>query len=112
MEAKGNVVDLEFKFERGGNTVADVSKRRFRVRDTYGIEVAPGQDGALIIAITVCIDQMGRVGEAAGESDPCHELPIASPSGASPETGSPAVLRRAGLFAEVAGVGGGLVLRR
>jgi uncharacterized protein YxjI len=58
MEAKGNIVDHEYKVERGGNTVAEVSKRWFRVRDTYGIEVAPGQDAALIIALTVCIDQM------------------------------------------------------
>jgi uncharacterized protein YxjI len=62
MEAKGNIVDHEYKIERGGNTVAEVSKRWFRVRDTYGIEIAPGQDDALILAITVCIDQMGRVG--------------------------------------------------
>jgi uncharacterized protein YxjI len=62
MEAKGNIVDHEFKIERGGDTVAEVSKRWFRVRDTYGIEVAAGQDDALIIAITVCIDQLGRVG--------------------------------------------------
>jgi uncharacterized protein YxjI len=33
-----------------------------RVRDSYGIEVAPGQDDALALAITVCIDRMGRVG--------------------------------------------------
>jgi uncharacterized protein YxjI len=58
MEAKGNIVDHEYTIERGGNTVAEVSKRWFRVRDTYGIEVAPGQDDALIIALTVCIDQM------------------------------------------------------
>jgi len=30
------------------------------VRETYGIEVAPGQDDALIVALTVCLDQMGR----------------------------------------------------
>jgi uncharacterized protein YxjI len=58
MEAKGNIVDHEYEIERAGNTVAEVSKRWFRVRDTYGIEVAPGQDDALIIALTVCIDQM------------------------------------------------------
>jgi len=62
MEAKGNIVDHEFKIERGGDTVAEVSKRWFRVRDTYGIEVAPDQDDALILAITVCIDQMSRPG--------------------------------------------------
>jgi uncharacterized protein YxjI len=58
MEAKGNIVDHEYKIERGGDKVAEVSKRWFRVRDTYGIEIAPEQDDALILAVTVCIDQM------------------------------------------------------
>jgi uncharacterized protein YxjI len=60
MEAKGNVVDHEYKIERGGDKAAEVSKRWFRVRDTYGIEDEPGQDDALILAVTVCIDQMAR----------------------------------------------------
>jgi uncharacterized protein YxjI len=60
LEAKGNIVDHEYKIERDGNRVAEVSKRWFRVRDTYGIEIAPGQDDAFILALTVCIDQMGR----------------------------------------------------
>src|SRR5437764_3093281 len=34
MEAKGNVVDHEYKIERGGDKVAEVSKRWFRIRDT------------------------------------------------------------------------------
>src|SRR4029450_12741157 len=58
MEAKGNIVDHEYKIERSGERVAEVSKRWFRVRDTYGIEIAPGQEDALILAATVCIDQM------------------------------------------------------
>jgi uncharacterized protein YxjI len=62
MEAKGNIVDHEYKIERAGDRVAEVSKRWFRVRDTYGIEVGPGQDDALILAVAVCIDQMTRVG--------------------------------------------------
>lgn len=60
MEAKGNVVDHEYKIERGGDKVGEVSKRWFRVRDTYGIEVAPGQDDALILAAAVCIDRMAH----------------------------------------------------
>jgi uncharacterized protein YxjI len=60
MEAKGNIVDHEYKIERNGDTVAEVSKRWFRVRDTYGIEIEPGQPEALILAVTVCIDQMAR----------------------------------------------------
>jgi uncharacterized protein YxjI len=61
MEAKGNVTDHEYKIERDGDKVAEVSKRWFRVRDTYGIEVAPGQDDPLILAATVCIDRMTRL---------------------------------------------------
>jgi uncharacterized protein YxjI len=58
LEAKGNIVDHEYKIERGGTKVAEVSKRWFRIRDTYGIEIAPEQEAALILAVTVCIDQM------------------------------------------------------
>ncbi len=60
MEAKGNVVDHEYKIERGGDTVAEVSKRWFRIRDTYGIEIAPSEEDALILALIVSIDQMTR----------------------------------------------------
>jgi uncharacterized protein YxjI len=51
MEAKGNIVDHEYKIERSGDKVAEVSKKWFRVRDTYGIEIAPDQDDALILAV-------------------------------------------------------------
>ena len=59
-EAKGNIVDHEYEIERDGDKVAEVSKRWFRVRDTYGIEVAPGQDDALILAVSVCLDRMSH----------------------------------------------------
>jgi uncharacterized protein YxjI len=58
MTAQGNIVDHEFEIESGGTKVAEVSKKWFRVRDSYGVEVAPGQDPALMLAIAVCIDQM------------------------------------------------------
>lgn len=58
MEAKGNIVDHEYKIERDGDEIAEVSRRWFRLRDTYGVEIAPGQDDALILATVVCIDQM------------------------------------------------------
>src|SRR3954454_13680713 len=53
MEAKGNIVDHEYKIERSGDKVAEVSKKWFRVRGTYGIEIAPDQDDALMLAVTV-----------------------------------------------------------
>ena len=61
LEAKGNIVDHEYEIERGGDRVAEVSKCWFRVRETYGIEIALGQDDALILAATVCIDEMTRI---------------------------------------------------
>ena len=58
LSAKGNIVDHEYKIERDGQPVAEISKRWFRVRDTYGIEIAAEQDDPLILAATVCIDEM------------------------------------------------------
>jgi uncharacterized protein YxjI len=60
LSAKGNIVDHEYEIERDGDKVAEISKRWFRIRDTYGIEVAPGEDDALIVAAVVCIDEMAR----------------------------------------------------
>jgi uncharacterized protein YxjI len=60
LSAKGNIVDHEYEIERDGDKIAEVSKRWFRVRDTYGIEIAPGENDALILAATVCIDEMAR----------------------------------------------------
>ena len=35
-----------------------VSKRWFRIADTYGVEVAPGQNDVLLLAVTAVIDTM------------------------------------------------------
>ena len=43
LSAKGNIVEHEYEIERDGEKVAEISKRWFRVRDTYGIEIAPGR---------------------------------------------------------------------
>jgi uncharacterized protein YxjI len=58
LSAKGNIVNHEYEIERDGHKVAEISKRWVRVRDTYGIEIAPGENDALILAATVCIDEM------------------------------------------------------
>jgi len=58
LNAKGNVVDHEYEIERDGQKIAEISKRWLRIRDTYGIDIAPGEDDALILAVTVCIDEM------------------------------------------------------
>jgi uncharacterized protein YxjI len=58
LSAKGNIVEHEYEIERDSERVAEISKRWFRVRDTYGIEIAPGENDALILAATVCLDEM------------------------------------------------------
>ena len=60
LHAKGNFVDHEYTIERDGDKVAEVSKRWFRVRDTYGVEVAPGENDVLILATTAVIDTMAH----------------------------------------------------
>jgi len=60
LRAQGNFVDHEYTIERDGDKVAEVSKRWFRVRDTYGVEVAPGENDVLILATTAVIDAMAH----------------------------------------------------
>jgi uncharacterized protein YxjI len=58
LEAVGNILDKEFEIRTGGMVLAQISRSWFRIRDTYGVEVAPGQDDALILAIAVCLDRI------------------------------------------------------
>ena len=55
---EGNILDHEYQITQGGIPVANISKRWFRVRDSYGVAVAPGQNDALVLAVTVCIDHL------------------------------------------------------
>ena len=59
LEVKGNILDHEYTIGEGRDKVAEVSKKWFRIRDSYGVEIEPGQEDAIILAVTVCIDQMG-----------------------------------------------------
>ena len=58
LHAQGNFVDHEYTIEREGDKIAEVSKRWFRVRDTYGVEVVPDENDVLILATTAVIDTM------------------------------------------------------
>ncbi len=58
LEVQGNIVDHEYTIEASEHKVAEISKKWFRVRDTYGVEVAPGQNDIVILAVTVGIDLM------------------------------------------------------
>lgn len=59
LEAVGNFVDRDWELtDGGGQVIGRISRQWFRIRDTYGVEVEPGADDALVIAIAVCIDRI------------------------------------------------------
>jgi len=62
LSVQGNILDHEYRIEEGRTKIAEVSKKWFRLRDTYGVEVAPGQNDAVILAVTVAIDMMAHAG--------------------------------------------------
>jgi uncharacterized protein YxjI len=62
LDVQGNVLDHEYTFTDGRTPVATVSKKWFRVADTYGVEIAPGQDPVLVLAATVAVDMMAHEG--------------------------------------------------
>ena len=37
MEVQGNIVDHEYRISQGGEDIAEVSKKWFRIADTYGV---------------------------------------------------------------------------
>ena len=56
LEMAGNLLDHEFTIRRGGDTVATVSKQWFTLRDTYGVDIASGEDDLLILASVLALD--------------------------------------------------------
>ena len=62
LEVQGNILDHEYSIGEGRDKVAEVSKKWFRVADTYGVQIEQGQNEALILAVAVCIDEMSHPG--------------------------------------------------
>jgi uncharacterized protein YxjI len=62
LEVQGNVLDHEYTFSDGRTPVATVSKKWFRVADSYGVEIAPDQDPVVVLAATVAVDMMAHEG--------------------------------------------------
>ncbi len=62
-KVQGSIADHEYDIEADGRKVAEVSKKWFRARDTYGVQVLEGQDPALVLAVTVAVDSMAHPGK-------------------------------------------------
>jgi uncharacterized protein YxjI len=60
LQAKGDLLDHDYEIRRGKQMVGKISKKWFSLRDSYGIDVAPGEDDALVLAIAVAIDEMAH----------------------------------------------------
>lgn len=56
LDAEGDYFDHEYRFTRDGRQVASVSKKLFSLSDSYGVEIADGEDDVLILAVVVVID--------------------------------------------------------
>ena len=57
---QGNILDLEYDIKQGRKKVAEVSKKWFTITDTYGVEIADGQNDVLILAVAIAVDMMAH----------------------------------------------------
>jgi uncharacterized protein YxjI len=69
LDVQGNILDHEYRIGEGRDKVAEVSKKWFRVRDSYGVEIDEGQDDILVLAATVCIDMMAPETQSSEEKN-------------------------------------------
>jgi uncharacterized protein YxjI len=60
LDVQGDILDHEYSIKQGWNKVAEISKKWFRLTDTYGVEIDPGLNDILILAIAVAIDMMAH----------------------------------------------------
>jgi len=63
LDVQGNILDHEYDIGEGRDKIAQVSKKWFRIRDTYGVQIEPGQNDVLLLAVTVAIDMMAHEGK-------------------------------------------------
>ena len=62
LDVQGNILDHEYSIGEGRDKIAEVSKKWFRLRDTYGVQVEQGQNDVVLLAVTVAIDMMANEG--------------------------------------------------
>ena len=63
LDIQGNIFDHEYSIKQGRDKVAEISKKWFRLTDTYGVEIDPEQNDILILAVAVAIDMMAHPDE-------------------------------------------------
>ncbi|MFD7015041.1 LURP-one-related/scramblase family protein [Streptomyces sp. NPDC059161] len=59
LDVTGRILDREFTVEYDGELLAHVSRKWFRVRETYAVNVVrEDADAALMIAVVICVIRM------------------------------------------------------
>jgi uncharacterized protein YxjI len=58
LKVQGRIGDHEYKIERDGHKIAEISKKWFRLRDTYGVEIEHDADSVLVLCVTVAVDAL------------------------------------------------------
>ncbi len=56
LSVTGSLLEHEYTIARGGELVATVSKRWLSLTETYGLDIAPGEDDLLILASVLALD--------------------------------------------------------
>lgn len=60
LDVQGDILDHEYSIKQGRDKVAEISKKWFRLTDTYGVEIEAGQNDILILAVAIAIDMMAH----------------------------------------------------
>ena len=63
LDVQGDFLNHEYTIKQGRTKVAEVSKKWFALTDTYGVEIASGQNDILILAVAIAIDMMAHPDE-------------------------------------------------
>ena len=65
LEMVGDIFSHEYAIRRGDRTVATVSKRWVALTETYGVEIAPGENDTVLLASVLALD-LAKDAERAG----------------------------------------------
>ena len=60
LDVQGDILDHEYSIKQGRKKIAEVSKKWLSLTDTYGVEIDPGQNDILILAVAIAIDMMAH----------------------------------------------------
>lgn len=63
LTVNGDILNHEYAIREGLKKVAEVSKKWFRLTDTYGVEIDDDQEVVLILAVAITIDMMAHPDE-------------------------------------------------